>query len=200
MPFSTRSMLHDMVGRYMEQAYADTLDQYIDLLAYHFEYSENEAKKREYLLKAGEAAQADYNNTVAINYFERVLPLLTADQQIPVLLKLGNVLELVGRWHEARDTYHQVMQLADEQGNRQDKAWAQTDTAELLRKQGQYAEALEWLQKAKRTFEEIDNQAGVGQVLKQAGSVAAQQGNYDLATDLYEQTLLTSVSLAINLK
>ncbi len=195
MPFSTRSMLHDMVGRYMEQAYTDTVDQYIDLLAYHFEHSENEAKKREYLLKAGEAAQADYNNTVAINYFERVLPLLTAAQQIPVLLKLGNVLELVGRWHEARDTYHQVMQLADEQGNRQDKAWAQTATAELLRKQGQYAEALEWLQKAQRTFEEIDDQAGVGQVLKQAGSVAAQQGNYDLATDLYEQTLLTQRQL-----
>ena len=60
--FATRAMLHDQIGQYIEKTYADALDQYTDLLAYHFERSENQPKKREYLLKAAEAAQADYAN------------------------------------------------------------------------------------------------------------------------------------------
>jgi predicted ATPase len=91
MPYATRSMLHDLVGQFIERAYADLLDQYIDLLAHHFEQSENEAKKRVYLLKAGEAAQADYNNTAAMTYYEKVLPLLSGVNKIETMLKLGNV-------------------------------------------------------------------------------------------------------------
>jgi predicted ATPase/class 3 adenylate cyclase len=198
MPYATRAMLHDMVGGFIEREYRENLDQFVDLLAHHYEHSENEAKKREYLLKAGETAQADYNNATAINYYEKVLSLLRPNERIQVLLRLGNVLELVGRWDEASETYREAMQLAEQQGNRRDKAWAQTATAELLRKQGQYAEASEWLQKARYTFEEIANKSGVGQVLKQAGTVASQQGDHELATSLYEQALLTHRQLGNN--
>jgi predicted ATPase len=198
MPYATRAMLHDMVGGFIEREYRENLDQFVDLLAHHYEHSENEAKKREYLLKAGETAQADYNNATAINYYEKVLSLLRPNERIQVLLRLGNVLELVGRWDEASETYREAMQLAEQQGNRRDKAWAQTATAELLRKQGQYAEASEWLQKARYTFEEIGNKSGVGQVLKQAGTVASQQGDHELATRLYEQALLTHRQLGNN--
>jgi tetratricopeptide (TPR) repeat protein len=190
MPYATRAMLHDMVGRFIELEYRESLEQYIDLLAHHYEHSENEAKKREYLLKAGEAAQADYNNATAITYYEKVLPLLPLRERTQVLLKLGNVLELVGRWDEAGKTYHKAMNLSQRAGNRQQEAWAQTATAELLRKQGQYAAASEWLAKAKTIFEEANDQAGVGQVLKRAGTVAAQQGNYEEATSLYEASLI----------
>lgn len=198
MPYATRAMLHDMVGRFIEQEFHENLEQYVDLLAHHFEHSENEPKKIEYLVKAGEAAQADYNNATAITYYERVLPLLDINKRIQVLLRLGNVLELVGRWDEAGQTYRRAMQLAEQQGNRLDKAWAQTATAELLRKQGQYAEASEWLEKAKNTFEEIGNKDGVGQVLKNAGTIASQQGNHELATNLYEQALLIHRELGNN--
>jgi class 3 adenylate cyclase/predicted ATPase len=190
MPYATRAMLHDMVGRFIEQEYRENLEQYIDLLAHHYEHSENEAKKKEYLLKAGEAAQADYNNATAITYYEKVLPLLKPDERVRVLLKLGTVLELVGRWDEAGETYHKAVNLSRRLSNRQDEAWAQTATAELLRKQGQYAAASEWLAEAKAIFEESNDKAGVGQVLKRAGTVAAQQGNYEEATSLYEASLI----------
>ncbi|MCA9974386.1 MAG: AAA family ATPase, partial [Anaerolineales bacterium] len=56
LPYATRAMLHELIGQYIEEIYADSLKQYIDLLAHHYERSENEAKKRLYLLRAGEAA------------------------------------------------------------------------------------------------------------------------------------------------
>ena len=74
--FATRAMLHDQIGQYIENTYQDALDQYIDLLAYHFGRSENLPKKREYLLKAAEAAQENYANAAAILYYRQVLPLL----------------------------------------------------------------------------------------------------------------------------
>jgi hypothetical protein len=39
------------------------------------------------------------------------LPLLAEEEGIDVLLDLGKVLELVGRWQEAKATYHQALEL-----------------------------------------------------------------------------------------
>ena len=76
--------------------YPDGVTQYLDLLAYHFDRSENVEKRQHYLRKAGEAAQAVYANLAAIDYYQRVLPLLAPTEQTPVLLHLGAVLELLG--------------------------------------------------------------------------------------------------------
>ncbi|GAB4110714.1 MAG: hypothetical protein Fur005_00410 [Roseiflexaceae bacterium] len=91
LPFAMRAMLHDQIGQYIERVYTSTLDQYTDLLAYHYDRSENSAKRCEYLRKAGDVAQATYANPAAINYFQRLLPLLAAPEQGDVLLKLAQV-------------------------------------------------------------------------------------------------------------
>ena len=59
-------------------------------------------KKRDYLRRAGDAAQANYANTAAIDYFERARPLLASADGWHVLLELGKVLELVGDWATRR--------------------------------------------------------------------------------------------------
>ena len=76
LPFATRAMLHDRTGDYIEATEADTIDQQLDLLAYHYWRSQNTDKKRHYLVRAGKAAQASYANAAAIDYYERVAPLL----------------------------------------------------------------------------------------------------------------------------
>ena len=76
MPFATRAMLHERTGGYIEETEADAIELQLDLLAHHYWHSENMEKKREYLVRAGEAAQASYANTAAIDYFERAAPLV----------------------------------------------------------------------------------------------------------------------------
>src|SRR6185503_11478598 len=100
--FATRALLHDHIGQYIEKTFPEALDQYTDLLAFHFERSENLPKKREYLLKAAEAAQANYANMAAIAYYQKVLHLLPEEERVGGLLKLGQVLELVGEWENAQ--------------------------------------------------------------------------------------------------
>jgi predicted ATPase/class 3 adenylate cyclase len=189
LPFSTRAMLHEQIGQYIERAYARSLDQYVDLLAYHFYRSTDEAKKREYLLKGGEAAQRNYANSAAIDYYQRLLPLVPEKEQIPILLKLGKVLELVGEWAEAGRLYQQILETSNKMGDREALAWGQAAQGELFSKQGLYSESSAWLNDARVTFEELGDQEGVAQTLHSAGSLAARQGDFEPARVLYEQSL-----------
>lgn len=189
LPFSTRAMLHGQLGRFIEQTYRHQLAQHYDLLAYHFDRSGNEPKRREYLRKAGEAAQAQYANAAALDYYQRLVPLLDEPERVPVMLRLGQVLELVGRWQEARARYAETLSLAERLADRSGIAQAQAATADLLRKQGQYADAAHWFDLARVSFEALADEAGVGQVLHGAGTLAAQQGDHVAACALYEQSL-----------
>ena len=76
LPFGVRAMLHGRVGRYLEEAAGDGNDRIIDLLAHHFWHSDDEERKRTYLARAAEIAQAAYANDAAIEYQERLISLL----------------------------------------------------------------------------------------------------------------------------
>ncbi len=187
--FATRARLHEAIGLFIERRHADALERQVDLLAFHFDRSPNVAKKREYLLKAGEAAQTRYANSAAINYYQRLLPMLAPKEQIPVMLKLGRVLELVGKWKEAGDLYARALTHGETLEDRQAQARCQTVTGELLRKQGTYADATSRLERARALFTELGDEAGVAETLHYAGTIAAQQGAYEKAADLYHQSL-----------
>ena len=189
LPFAMRSALHNQIGQFIERVYGDSLAKYLDLLAYHYDRSENAQKRRDYLLRAGEAAQAQYANLAAIDYYTRVLPLLPESARVEVRLKLGRVLELTGQWEAAKTHYLQALETAQALAHPQEEAWCETAIAELLRKQGQYGEASTWLAQARTKFEEVGDRAGVGQVLHYAGTLADQQGDFEQARALYLESL-----------
>lgn len=189
LPFATRAVLHDQIAQFIERTAAGAIEQYVDLLAYHYGRSDNVGKKREYFLRAGEAAQSRYSNAIAIDYYQRVLPLLPIEQHNAVRLKLGQVLELVGKWSEALDAYQQALDQAEPLGDRRAVARSYTMMGELFRKRGQYDDAASRLEKAREIFEELGDAAGVGQALHYAGSLAAQRGDYRTARTLYELSL-----------
>jgi predicted ATPase len=189
LPYAFRATLHEQIGRFIEQTYPKKLNQFVDLLAYHYEHSENEAKKREYLLEAGKWAQQHYANEAAISYYRRLLPLLPDEEKIDVMLKLGQVLERVGQREEASDVYHQALSIAEKAGDQAAKAQCHTVLGDLMRTQGLYEEAATWLMRAQAGFESLEDQAGVGKVLHSAGTLAAYQGDYETAKSLFEESL-----------
>ena len=99
--FATRALLHDQIGQYIENNYQEVLDQYVDLLAYHFERSENQPKKCEYLLKAAEVAQVTMPMLRQLHIISGYCTCYPRSQRVVGLLKLGQVLELVGEWENA---------------------------------------------------------------------------------------------------
>jgi adenylate cyclase len=189
LPFATRALLHNQLGAFIEEVTQNSPAQYLDLLAYHYERSQNEPKKREYLLKAAEAARARYANEAAIDYYRRVSALLSENEKTQVMLKLGQVLALVGEWQQAEEIYHQVVELAQELSDHQSLAWCWISLAELAGKQGLYTQAEDWLEQAGQIFDQRGDMVGLGQVLHFGGTLAAQQGKFDPARLQYQHSL-----------
>lgn len=185
--FSTRSMLHESAGMYFESG--DAAELQLDLLAHHYWHSDNAEKKVEYQRRAGKAAKAAYANSAAIEYFERLAPLLDAGERPPVLVDLGEVLELAGDWGRAEEVEKEALALAQSASDVGQIAWCETALAEVARKQGRYDEASERLDRALTGFQEARDLAGEGRFFHLAGTIAAQQGDLESARTRYEMSL-----------
>jgi adenylate cyclase len=188
LPYETRAWLHGKLGAYIEQHYAEN-QLFVDLLAFHYDRSPNEAKRREYLQRAGEAAQASYANAVAIDYFTRLLPLLPVAEQLPILLRMAKVYELVGKWNEVAMLCQQVLALAERLGDRGALAQAQLAMGNYFSRKGEYVAAAEWLDKAQEGFAALGDSTGRGQVLHAQGNLAYRQGEFMVATAHWQASL-----------
>jgi class 3 adenylate cyclase/tetratricopeptide (TPR) repeat protein len=187
--YSTRAMLHERIGAHIEENNSDRLEQFLDLLAHHYGRSENEAKKREYFLRAGKAAQAVYDNEAAINYYQQAISLLSEPEKIEVYKDLGEVLLLVGRWDDAKVGYEEAMALALTLNDPEALATYQASMAELTRKMGLPDEAELWLSHARLGFDALGNRGGVAHTLWLSGFFAALRGDWDSARVSWEEGL-----------
>ncbi len=195
MPYAMRAQLHGQLAQFIEDSYATTLDQYVDLLAYHYDLSRVEPKKREYLRRAGEAAQSAYANEAAIDYYRRLLPLLPEVEQSAIRLRLGQVLELVGEWSEAGEHYRQALHLAEQFGDARSTASCRRAMGWLLRKQGKYHEAISWLIQARLGFEQLGDLAVVSLVMTDIGEISRQLGAFTEAKKRFDDALSLAQSL-----
>lgn len=184
--YATRARLHEAIGRFIEASEADNLAAHYPLLAFHFEHSENDRKKRHYLLKAGEAAQTEYANSAAISYYRKALPLLTGDERVATLLKLGTVQEVVGEWEAANETYDDALASTDAPNL---AAKAHIAKGEILRKQGKYEAADQWYTSGEKLARSVDDRAQIAKALVCRGTRYTQQGAFDIAQSLYEESL-----------
>ena len=189
LPYNTRSKLHGMFAGFIESTNIGLLDRYTDVLAFHYGNSENVAKKREYWLKAGQDAQAKHANSAAIEFYRRVLPLLEMAEKTDVYQRLGQVLELMGKWSEAGESYQQALELYGQLNDIRGQAMVETAMGELHRKQGQYDEAEKWLDRARAVFEALQDRDGIARVLHYSGTVAAHRSKLEQARELYQRSL-----------
>lgn len=180
-----RTDLHARVGDYIEARYAADLDPFLDLLAHHYSMSDNRAKQREYLLRAGIAAQAAFANEAAVSFYERLLPLLAEREQSDVLLRLGQVLRHIGRWDAAEQQFRAALRLAHDQLG---AARCRLEQGDLLRRRGDPS-AQEWLEAARRSFVAANNAPGISEAERQLGLMALAQGDYPRALSAFEQAI-----------
>jgi anti-anti-sigma factor len=194
-----RRRLHRQAGEILEQQATTESGRLVEELAHHFSQAGEFKKALDYTLEAARQAQAAYANEAASQWYKRALRIM--DQLPPeqtsrfdpirlsLYKELGDVLTLIGQWGEARNTFQEALELAEALGDTSAQAWSQTSIGGLLWKQGALDEASEWLARAHIAFATMRNRVGVGEVLHQKGTVAAQQGNYEEARALYQRSL-----------
>jgi len=68
-----RRELHCIIGQVMEELYADRLQEYYEIIAYHYAKGEDWNKALEFNLKAAEKANQSFANREALAYFDQAL-------------------------------------------------------------------------------------------------------------------------------
>ena len=192
LPFSLRAQLHEQLARYLEKQIANGAlpeTAVLDTLVFHYTRSNNAAKQREYLRKAGEAAQKSFANDVALEYYGRLLPLLIdAKERAEIHLKRGRVSQLIGKRDEAESDYRLAFNSAKD--NAALKASVQVVLSRLNARRGEYDFALDRLAQAKEAYTTLGDMAGLAQALNEIGNVMYAKGEYAQARQLYNETLV----------
>lgn len=173
LPYATRAQLHELLAQYLEARDAGALP--LDLLAHHYGLTTNVAKQQFYWRAAGDAAQARFANDTALDYYARLLPLLSAAaEQVDLLLQRGAVLERLGRWTEAESHFTSALKLAE--GDVLRTAHVQAALGALCALRSDYATALAWLEQARDLYASLNDPAGLAQVWVETGNVLRQKG------------------------
>ncbi len=180
LPYATRAQLHEQLAQYLEATCFDALP--LDMLAYHYGLSDNLPKTVEYLQRAAQAAQAAFANDAALDYYERLLPLLTRpEERIELQLTWGAVLELIGQWDRAETHYWDALTIAQAQEVTAATIRSRLALGKLLCQRADYAVALKWLEGAKAEVESSGDQSSLGPIEIEMGFVYLRQGDMDLA-------------------
>jgi hypothetical protein len=81
------------VAEALERLFPERVEQWLGLLARHWERAGEASKATDYLLRAGDKARLMYAHTEAADYYERALELLKEDGQLGqaarTLMKMG---------------------------------------------------------------------------------------------------------------
>ncbi len=143
LPFATRARLHAQLAAYLEkQISAGALHEssLLDTLVYHYTHSENRAKQREYLRKAGQAALEVSAFNTAVEYLAFLLELTPATDPARAALaqQLAEAHYRLSEFPAARAAIQQAQAAAKTDT---DRAAALALLGEMTSNLGDYAEA-----------------------------------------------------------
>ena len=136
--YATRAALHERIATYVEQLADPAGDQYVDLLAFHYERSDNLPKKRAYLRAAGLAAARRFANAEAVDYLGRALALVPHDEfsaQFDLLAQREHLRDLQGAREEQMADIAALAALADAHGD-------EVQRAQVALRRANYAEVI----------------------------------------------------------
>ena len=198
-----RRRLHQQAAEAIEALYASDLSPHFGTLVYHFEQAGDEAKTRFYLERAGDTAKEAYQNTAALDYYQRLITLFSRKlatpglsesakvaiklQQADTLLKQGQVMEHIGRWADSESVYKQALSLIEgttELARRADLL-AQLGTVSHL--QEHFEEAETHYQQALQLYEQLNDEKGQAFVLGRLSYLFWYLAEYDQALAYCQQ-------------
>ncbi len=157
-------------------------------LAYHWRMAGASAKEARYAALAGEAAAAVYANDEAARYFQRALELSSdLKQRIGLMLRLGEVWQLTGKWTEAEAIYREALKQALQADDGEAEARSRVRLGSLMIAQGAYLKALPSFEQVIHADEARVERTIVCQALGGMASVSLGQGKFREALAYNEQ-------------
>lgn len=182
--------LHAMIAKAIEKIYANQLEErYIDL-AFHYEQAQNIPKTNEYLKKAGDHAKRLFQNQNALDLYDRLLNNLDNNREkIKILLKKGEILQLIGDWKQSEICFSEAVILSESLDETLLKGRSQNALGQVLMLKGDYIKAKEYFEKATSNFNQLIDLKGIIKANGNLGNLYFRQGEYEKAKQYYKNSI-----------
>jgi adenylate cyclase len=181
--FEARRMLHERVAAHMEVAFSSRIKDHVYELAHHYGRSNNLEKQKVFFQQAADLARENFANDLAIDFYQRLIPLLSERERTEVLCRLGEVLQLVGKWPEAEDAYKKALSLGETNQSREAIAEVWAALGYLYSYSRSFEEGLVWLEKASHEFTILNDNRGRIRVLEFLSHTYFELGDHLRAID-----------------
>ncbi|MBN1180465.1 MAG: tetratricopeptide repeat protein [Anaerolineae bacterium] len=192
---SRRPDLHRTVGECIEHIYAAELDNYVEVLALHYDRARVREKALHYMLQAGQRAMDRFANREAIEYYSRALQLSQhlsgyEAERWNAAIGLGQVEQHIGEYDEAIACYRAA--LDDWAGATfEAKAQVMLKMGQVWDKRGNLEEAEGWQRQALFQLDRVE--AAVpelrAQVYSEIGWLTLRRGDLNKAQEWLEKGL-----------
>ncbi|MBC8384735.1 MAG: tetratricopeptide repeat protein [Candidatus Cloacimonetes bacterium] len=184
------SELHKLAAETIENIYIKDLRLVYGELVNHYEKAEIKTKAIEYLKKAGDYAKEHYQNELAIEFYDRMLDNLQGlanlrSLEIDILLKKGEIMELIGKWKETEKIYRKALILSEEIKDKKRIAKSYGSYGSQQRLKGNYNKAKEFYEKQLEICERLEDKNGISVAVGNMGLVNMDHGKYKKAMDCY---------------
>ncbi len=193
--FEQRRMLHRRIADFLEQVFAESLGEQIDMLAYHYFEGHDWMKAIEFNLRVARHAQREFANDSAVEAYRRVLQAASAAEgdttaaQLEAHESLGDVLTLMGQYDDALEHLESVRQLAIDTGSAPHLADICRKIATVYERRSEFDTAFEWLERGLGNLNETEPTIEAARIHLLGAGVFQRQGKNDEAIQWCERGL-----------
>jgi len=187
-----RKELHRKIAQAFEVVYKEKIEDYLDMLAFHYLNSDEFEKAIYYLIKAGEKARSVYGNVEAIAYFEDAIRLMEEhpgpwdEYQEMGHLGLAGLYDLVGRYNQSIEHYETclgIVKTADK------KAEFLRKIGMMYEKKGNLDKALDFYEQATQQIDVNENKLEAARIFMNIGWVHSRRAQFDKALEFNNRAL-----------
>ncbi|MFC1858192.1 adenylate/guanylate cyclase domain-containing protein [Thermodesulfobacteriota bacterium] len=200
-----RKEFHLLAGEAIEKLYAETLQEHLGPLAFHFYHAEAWQKAFKYLIAAGERARFAYATREAIDYFNkavevsRKIPDVVSEEHLISLYESrGRTWQVLMEFEKAADDFQIEIELIRELGDKKKEAQALINLGwcySTRRGLSDINKVREYLDKAHKLIRETGDFAGEARYHIMAGFhmgggaglIAESKTHYQKAIDIYRK-------------
>lgn len=182
-------LLHKMAGEAIESAYPDNPKYYVDL-AYHYEKAHLKNKACQYLYKAANYSQDNFNNHEAALLWKRLLTLTSCiKDKVPLYLNLCRVYYHMGDVNNGVELAKIGMDCAERVKDIANGLQLQLLRISLVITQTNYQEAVELIHNALQTAQIYNEQEVIAKLYNLTGQIYFLKGEYQTALENYSHSL-----------
>ncbi|MCK4358628.1 MAG: tetratricopeptide repeat protein, partial [Candidatus Cloacimonetes bacterium] len=192
-----KKILHKLIAEFVEERFKDNKEYYV-FLANHYEKAEVTEKTIEYLEKAGDYAKENYQNGLAIAFYDKLLKIsdsqlvISDSKLIDIILKKCNVLQLIGKWNDAEMGFKKALSLSEKL---KDKKKIGTSIGSLgwqLYLKSEYEKAMECYENQLKIAKELGDKNVISMIIGHMGVIYWEKGNYNKSMECYKKQLKIS--------